>query len=474
MQFPPYVTGYGMNLETSVNGIDVTVDSTTAECGDDTMDDIKEVESPTQSSNPFAEDTIQHQMVSNYFNDSQLGFKPFDPMQESMVVLDSTPSPSGPLCDFGNDKPDLLSPIDNLTTPNDQQTPSSGFESEPGADEPEKCDLVAGILQDGAQNTDLIDTNPFSMQQISNSFQEMGFFDKPSADANMDVVHEETSEDVGHNRTPIQTVDHVDLISGVASESSYEEQHLETPKVDMDTLPPDVAHFGQVDIVVHSEENEGESEEIVDDQKEQNLLVVADRTKEELADSDGFEIISHEETEIGHHAMNGVHLEDNSPDNYKMDDFVQHSVQIHEAPKSLDDVRDDFGTEYRQELNASAVESAEEAPKDFLVSFSDPPQPDILPEGQQQTEIQHGTFDDVFTKSSFSTVAAEIEPKVDDITSQVEDLTLEDKILPAEPVEEVCSFICTTANTVNIHFSEQKSLLFRVMFHLKCSASHSF
>ncbi|KAK9512190.1 hypothetical protein O3M35_000661 [Rhynocoris fuscipes] len=167
--------------ETTLNGINITGVSTRAIFGGDDsinflssvnnsqanlMDDDEVV--PLNDTNPFSPthvpeevnkeqttDTIQDKMVQDHFS---LGFKPFDPMTQSVTMMEDEGQVEGetsPDIDFmSSDKPDLLSPETNQapvggTEAHDNleaQTSSSGFDSESGPDDGdhipvEQCNL---------------------------------------------------------------------------------------------------------------------------------------------------------------------------------------------------------------------------------------------------------------------------------------------------------------------------------------------
>uniref|UniRef100_A0A0K8SYN8 Uncharacterized protein n=2 Tax=Lygus hesperus TaxID=30085 RepID=A0A0K8SYN8_LYGHE len=401
--------GYGSN-ENSMNGLNVTGDSSKVECDDDDSDRSQEGDiEPPQSSNPFAGDQIQHQLVADYFSENQsLGFKPFDPMQDSMVVLDSTPSPSNPagdeLYDFlsNSDKPDLLSPINNFSNTNNEQlkSSSSGFESESGNEievgSDDKCDLVAGIPHDNKvdelpvvdqSSKDYPETNPFNVDNAANEIVVEKFTgqsllfgeDKveplspkdPSIDESpVDDLDEskpptifsnesewekkeESNKDLINDDKPA-TVDQVDLISGTVVADSNEQ--LEESSFFSKNFPQSISEVPQFVYVPNdvSEDNPTVPDDKVEEppkdvelsepvkEQEDSLNVpvsVADeKSKDDSAESDGFEIISHDDAELNHVGeMNGgIHLEEvPSPDHYKVDDLMQqqHTVEIH-AEKS--------------------------------------------------------------------------------------------------------------------------------------------
>ncbi|KAF6203763.1 hypothetical protein GE061_002098 [Apolygus lucorum] len=400
--------GYEFSFhENSMNGVNVTVDSTKADCDDDDDSDRSQegdVE-PPKASNPFAEDQIQHQMVSDYFSENQsLGFRPFDPMQDSMVVLDSTPSPTNQganLYDFlsNSDKPDLLSPIDNLSNTNNEQqkSSSSGFESESGNEidvgSGDKCDLVAGIPHDNNVDEapvvdeceeDYAGTNPFNVDNeivkkdvvIEKIPEQTELFeqDETPVSPNDPLVDESPVEDINESKPPAifstsnewemskmtddvpATVDSVDLISGTvvadSSASLLEEESSFLSK----NFPQSVSEVPQFNFLkedsedkptVHDDHEDlpkdvGLVESVKDQEDSLNILasVAEDKSKEESAESDGFEIISHDDAELNHvREMNGgIHLEEMpSPDNYKFDDLVQqqHTVEIHAERPSI-------------------------------------------------------------------------------------------------------------------------------------------
>uniref|UniRef100_A0A146M246 Protein phosphatase 1E n=1 Tax=Lygus hesperus TaxID=30085 RepID=A0A146M246_LYGHE len=401
--------GYGSN-ENSMNGLNVTGDSSKVECDDDDSDRSQEGDvEPPQSSNPFAGDQIQHQLVADYFSENQsLGFKPFDPMQDSMVVLDSTPSPSNPagdeLYDFlsNSDKPDLLSPINNFSNTNNEQlkSSSSGFESESGNEievgSDDKCDLVAGIPHDNKvdelpvvdqSSKDYPETNPFNVDNAANEIVVEKFTgqsllfgeDKveplspkdPSIDESpVDDLDEskpptifsnesewekkeESNKDLINDDKPA-TVDQVDLISGTVVADSNEQ--LEESSFFSKNFPQSISEVPQFVYVPNdvSEDNPTVPDDKIEEppkdvelsepvkEQEDSLNVpvsVADeKSKDDSAESDGFEIISHDDAELNHVGeMNGgIHLEEvPSPDHYKVDDLMQqqHTVEIH-AEKS--------------------------------------------------------------------------------------------------------------------------------------------
>lgn len=376
-------------LETDFFGLN-SVQHSAPEVSNNPMDVIEERHEPVTMSNPFVteEDPIQNRMVNDYFGEGlQMDLKQFDPMQNSMIILGSTPSPMTPddhVADFiepnsASDadkdvthdaenvefdavkieldskvdlvpesiKPDLVCPVDDSPDVIEESRDDHEIKVDFG-----KCDLIANVPTVESVVDEPLAKNPFVDELIEPAQVETSVVENhdealpvdlsnkinPYDDSIVEAVEENGSalpsdivEEIVHK------LDNVDLSSSFHFEKEPEHvEHVEKP-VDVSAKDEEegveVIQFNFAEVKSESTDLDPVRHQFgfdsrVEEPVQETLVAVSECTKDESGDSDGFEMINYNDQSKPH--LNGVdHSEetDRSPDNYKIDELV-HETEI--------------------------------------------------------------------------------------------------------------------------------------------------